>query len=150
LIAMDGLNLTADEVLARVPHGRGALLLGGALLEPRRSVTCEVRLSGSEGCFAGHYPGAPILPASTLIEMFAQAGAILCADDRPAGVAGLLVGVEALRVRLPTVPPAAVTIVVRLRERRGPVVWLDCSASHEGGRQAACGTLVVTLGGTER
>ncbi|MDR3637976.1 MAG: hypothetical protein P4L84_29490 [Isosphaeraceae bacterium] len=142
---MAGIRLTTDEILERIPHGRQALLLDGAELEPRRSVTCDVKLSGDERFFADHYPDMPILPGHILVEMFAQAGAILCADDRREGT-DLLVSIEAVRFRAPTSPPAALTISAELRTRRLSVVWLDCRACRKDGEVVAHGSLIVALG----
>jgi UDP-N-acetylglucosamine acyltransferase len=57
------------------------------------------RVSANEPYFAGHFPGAPVLPGVLLCEAFAQLGSHLAEDD-----ALRLVGVEKARFRRPVLP----------------------------------------------
>src|SRR5207253_5285011 len=58
-------------------------------------------VSANEPYFAGHFPGAPVLPGVLVCEAFAQlAGALVSEDEATLR----LVGVERARFRRPVVP----------------------------------------------
>ena len=72
--------------------------------------------------FAGHFPGRPILPGVILIEMTAQAGALIGAlgDHVEPGRFLAFAGVEKAKFRQPVAPGDLVRLTVTLeRQRRG-------------------------------
>jgi UDP-N-acetylglucosamine acyltransferase len=71
-------------------------------------------VSANEPYFAGHFPGAPVLPGVLICEAFVQLGAALTADE-----GGLrLVAVDRARFRRPVLPGDALRLEVECLEQR--------------------------------
>ena len=68
-------------------------------VEPGVRAVGTKRVSANEPYFAGHFPGAPVLPGVVLCEALVQLGARVTADDDLR-----LVAVEKARFRRPVLP----------------------------------------------
>jgi len=138
-------TLSRDEILERIPHGAEALLISAAQVDGQ-TATSELWLDGSERYFAGHYPGRPMLPAATLLEMMGQVGAVLTGclelERRP----DVLVRVQSLRLLQPAVPPTLLRVAVALEVVRAGVVFLQARAESGRGRVALARLTVAGAG----
>jgi UDP-N-acetylglucosamine acyltransferase len=74
-------------------------------------------VSANEPYFAGHFPGAPVLPGVILCEALVQLGAHLAGRE---GGSLRLVGIEKARFRRPVVPGEALHLEVTCREAGPP------------------------------
>jgi 3-hydroxyacyl-[acyl-carrier-protein] dehydratase len=137
--------LAKDEILRRIPHGAEALLISNARVDGKVA-TSQLQLEGSERCFAGHYPGRPLLPAATLLEIFGQVGAVLTASLGLEPLPDVLVRVQNFRLLQPTVPPAVLHVTVAVETVRFGMVLLRAEAESARGRVAAAQLMVARAG----
>jgi beta-hydroxyacyl-ACP dehydratase FabZ len=90
-----------------LPHRHPFLLVDKIVeLEPRVRIVGVKQVTVNEPFFAGHFPGAPVMPGVLQIEALAQVGAILALrefEDRDAKIP-FFSGIENARFRRPVVP----------------------------------------------
>lgn len=90
-----------------LPHRYPFLLVDKITeIEPRVRIVGVKQVTANEQFFAGHFPGAPVMPGVLQIEALAQVGAILALrefEDRDAKIP-FFSGIENARFRRPVVP----------------------------------------------
>lgn len=106
---MSGQEIIYDSVAIQkiLPHRYPFLLVDRIVeLEPRVRIVGLKQVTANEHFFAGHFPGAPVMPGVLQIEALAQVGAILALrefEDRDAKIP-FFSGLENARFRRPVVP----------------------------------------------
>src|SRR4030095_1024227 len=99
-------SIAIQEIL---PHRHPFLLVDKVLeLERRSRILAVKQVTINEPFFAGHFPGAPVMPGVLQIEALAQAGAILVLqefEDR-ANKIPFFSTIENAKFRRPVVPGA--------------------------------------------
>ena len=71
-------DMDVYQVLAHLPHRYPMLMVDRVLeLEPGKRIVALKNVSVNEPCFAGHFPGLPIMPGVLILEAMAQAAALL-------------------------------------------------------------------------
>lgn len=90
-----------------LPHRYPFLLVDKIIeLEPRTRIVGIKQVTVNEQFFAGHFPGAPVMPGVLQIEALAQVGAILALrefEDREAKIP-FFSGIDDAKFRRPVVP----------------------------------------------
>lgn len=120
------------EILEFLPHRYPFLLIDRILdYEKDTSLTAIKNVTVNEPFFQGHYPNRPVMPGVLLIEVMAQAAALLAgiSADVKGGSSNLVyyfVGADKVRFKRPVEPGDQLKIDVTLdRKVRG--MWF-CSA----------------------
>lgn len=93
-----------EEVL---PHREPFLLVDEVIeVVPMQRIVALKNVRASEPYFAGHFPGAPVMPGVLIIEALAQAGALLLFREVPDREKKLVffVGIDECRFRAPVFP----------------------------------------------
>src|SRR5215210_4860000 len=69
--------LTAEQLLAILPHRYPFLLIDRVLELSEDKVVALKNVTWNEPFFQGHFPGAPVMPGVLQVEAMAQAGGVL-------------------------------------------------------------------------
>jgi 3-hydroxymyristoyl/3-hydroxydecanoyl-(acyl carrier protein) dehydratase len=109
------------------------LFLDRVLVADETTGRCEAErtFGPEEPFFAGHFPGAPVVPGVILVEAMAQTLAYLALRQSP-GKAVLLTGVDGCKVRRPVRPGQTVLFKIEVIKRRLGLVVADGVASVDG------------------
>jgi len=99
--------MDAAEIRRLLPHREPFLLVDEVLeVEPGRRLVALKHVRAEEPYFAGHFPGAPVMPGVLIIEAMAQAGALLLFREVPERQSKLVffAGIDQARFRAPVFP----------------------------------------------
>jgi UDP-N-acetylglucosamine acyltransferase len=104
-------------------------------------------VTGSEGFFEGHFPGAPVMPGVLIMEALAQAAGIwlLRESPDPAALEVQLVGIDDAKFRRPVVPGDRLQLEVVLLRRRGGLVRVRGQVTSSGQRVAEADLLLKAV-----
>lgn len=106
-------SIAIQEIL---PHRYPFLLIDKVIeIEPRVRIVGIKQVTANEHFFAGHFPGAPVMPGVLQVEALAQAGAILALrefEDRASKIP-FFSGIDKARFRRPVVPGDTLTLEVK-------------------------------------
>jgi 3-hydroxyacyl-[acyl-carrier-protein] dehydratase len=139
----------AHDLELLLPHRPPILLLQRVIdLEPGVRGTGVRLFQDDDACFAGHFPGQPILPGVLTIEAMAQTlMVVLASEERAPGsggspAIGYLQRVEAMSFQRPIVPGDEVRFAVQVEKRLGRFV-VAAGRATVGGALCAKGTIAV-------
>lgn len=123
-------------------------------VEPGVSGVGKRTFREGDACFAGHFPGRPILPGVLTIEALAQTAlVVLLAGPEPVEFGpdlplGYLARVHEMSFRSPIVPGQEVSFEVRVEEQLGSFTKIAGRVTREG-TLCAKGSFAVFLDRTE-
>lgn len=136
------MELRIAEILKVLPHRYPFLLVDRVIeVDGDKRLVALKNVSINEPFFAGHFPGAPVMPGVLTIEAMAQAAAILgLLHSKPEDVKDAVVyfmGIDEARFRRPIVPGDQLRIVINVLRRKAIVwkmrgeVWVDKELAAE-------------------
>ena len=130
-----GTVIEVARIMEMIPHRYPFLLVDRIVnLVPGATATGLKNVTFNEPHFAGHFPGAPVMPGVLIIESMAQTAALLVVATLGPDAEGKLVyfmSIDGARFRKPVVPGDSMLVTVeRLQNRRN--VWkFSCCAKVE-------------------
>ena len=127
------IDIDIHEILKRIPHKPPFLMIDRA-----ESYVASQSLVGikcvtiNEPFFAGHFPGAPVMPGVLIVEALAQTGGLLMSkswDADPTGKIILFMSVDNCRFRRPVLPGDVLRLNVQVARARANVVKFSGKAT---------------------
>jgi beta-hydroxyacyl-ACP dehydratase FabZ len=115
--------LDITQILAILPHRYPFLLVDRIIeYEPGKRVVGIKNVTLNEPFFAGHFPGAPVMPGVLIVEAMAQTAGVMMLANLPDRESKLVffTGIDAAKFRRPVVPGDQLRLeltVLRLRPR---------------------------------
>jgi 3-hydroxyacyl-[acyl-carrier-protein] dehydratase len=115
--------LDITQIQAILPHRYPFLLVDRVIdYEPNKRVVGIKNVTINEPFFAGHFPGAPVMPGVLIIEAMAQTAGVLMLASLPDRESKLVffTGIDGAKFRRPVVPGDQLRLeltVLRLRPR---------------------------------
>lgn len=133
-VDLDRVRLTQEQIYEQLPHRFEFMLLGGVChldvegghLVAYRDITLD------DWWFRGHVPGRPLLPGVLMLEMAAQASAVLARLSGGQDDFIAFGGVDRCKFRDSVVPPARLHILTVGLERRPRRIVSDIQGVVDG------------------
>ena len=123
------------NIMRSIPHRYPFLLVDRVVeIDPGRRIVAYKNVTINEPFFAGHFPGAPIMPGVLIVEAMAQAGAVLLLHDM-ADRDGKLVyftGIDHARFRRTVVPGDRLRFELEVVKRRARTCKMEGRADVDG------------------
>ncbi|MBC7983457.1 MAG: 3-hydroxyacyl-ACP dehydratase FabZ [Candidatus Obscuribacterales bacterium] len=112
------------EIMKRLPHRYPFLLIDRVLRYGDGEAVALKNVTINEPFFAGHFPGAPILPGVLIGEAMAQTAAFV--GDGIDGPSAFLVSMD-LKIERPAVPGDQLIITARLVKKFGKLMRISAT-----------------------
>jgi 3-hydroxyacyl-[acyl-carrier-protein] dehydratase len=134
------------DIEAALPHRDPFLWIDRiVLLEPGTRCVAAKYVDPAEPCFAGHFPGDPILPGVFLVEASAQTAGVMLAAGAPGpGGQKRLGGISHFKFFKPVRPGTTFEVDARALVERDGIALVSASVTVEGELVASGQVTVVS------
>jgi len=132
---VDGREYDSVAVQALLAHRYPFLLVDRIIeYEPRKRVVGIKNVTLNEPFFAGHFPGAPVMPGVLIIEAMAQTAGVLMLASLPDRETKLVffTGIDGAKFRKPVVPGDQLRLELTVLRLRPRYIRLRGEASVDG------------------
>jgi len=122
-------------ILRSIPHRYPFVLVDRVLeMEAGRRIVAIKNVSINEPFFAGHFPGAPVMPGVLIVESMAQAGAVLLLHDMPDRERKLVyfTGIDGARFRRAVIPGDQLRVTMDVLQLRSKACRMKGIAEVDG------------------
>ena len=145
-----GKIIDINEIMKLLPHRYPFILVDRVIeLVEGDNIIALKNVTINEPFFAGHFPGAPIMPGVLIIEAMAQTGGILFAVSQPEEKRGgpvYFMGMDKVKFRKPVIPGDQLIFEVKILNMRSKAVKMSGIATVEG-KCVAEAEFMATFGG---
>lgn len=141
------MKMNRHEIEQVLPHRDPMLLVDEVVsMEPKQRIVALKHTRNGDPCFAGHFPGAPVMPGVLIIEAMAQAGALLLFREVPDRASKLVffAGIDGARFRAPVFPGDTLRLELEVLSWRNTRCKMAGKA-YVGERLVAEAELMATL-----
>jgi 3-hydroxyacyl-[acyl-carrier-protein] dehydratase len=143
------MDVDLDQLLELIPQRPPILMLDKVVdIVPGERGSGVRTFAAEDPCFAGHFPGNPILPGVLTIEAFAQTALVVAVLDQTRGPvdasAGRLAKCREIAFMKPILPGATVIFSIEIERRVGDFVFANGAALADG-EAVALGKLTLKI-----
>ena len=139
--------LDITQIQAILPHRYPFLMVDRIIeYEPNKRVVGIKNVTLNEPFFAGHFPGAPVMPGVLIVEAMAQTAGVMMLANIPDRESKLVffTGIDDAKFRRPVVPGDQLKLEIKVVSWRGDFCKLDGRATVDG-HLAAEATLMCKM-----
>ena len=138
---------TTAQIMEILPHRQPFLMIDTIEeLQPGSRAVGRKCVTFGESCFAGHFPGNPVMPGVLIIEAMAQTGAVaLLGQPQWRGKTAYFAGIDKARFKKLVRPGDVLTIETKILWVKGPMGKGEATATIDG-KLAARAELTFAIG----
>ncbi|MDD3766070.1 MAG: 3-hydroxyacyl-ACP dehydratase FabZ [Eubacteriales bacterium] len=135
-----------DDIEKIIPHRKPMLLIDKITdVIPGEYAKGEMKTSGDEFFFQGHFPGNAVMPGVIIIEAIAQTGAVsMLMLDEFKGKTGYFAGIDKAKFKAKILPGDTVELEIKIIKRKG-AIGIGEGAAYVNGKKAAYATLTFAI-----
>ncbi len=140
--------LDIGAIIRILPNKPPAILVDGVIeIKPGEQITAIKNITATEPCFAGHFPGLPILPVSSAIEIMLQTCVLLAyatEQYNPGSSIVSLRGIKKAKFHRSVFPGDSLEIVANFNSRRTNI-WRFETFIYKGEKAVAEAELALSF-----